>query len=284
MNKTVNKMHKRKAKKQIKNMIIRSYKPGDEVRLVKFLNLCFGEWGNLKKWHGLYPQYPTFNKDDVFIIEKNGEIIGHESLHFTDLVINGDCELRAVSLSDAAVHPHYRGRGIHNKLMEIMLKTAKLKGAGLVFCWYLRDTGLHVHSKKIGFVEIKQPPAYMKVLRPEKVLRSGLLDFMHKNQKLMNELQDVDHNLCFRFGKSEFSVAELLNKTDARARKSQKKVVIIFDESSVSFLAKFRNMDKRQRLQQLILLVLLRKAKVKFSSFRAFLALARKGVAVIGSI
>ena len=265
-------------------MIVRSYKPGDEVKIVKFLNLCFGDWGTLRKWRSSYLQYPTFSKDDVFIVERNGEIIGHESLHFRDLEINQDYKLLTVSLSDAAVHPHYRGRGIHNKLMEIMLQVAKLKGAGLVFCWYLRGTGLHAHSKKIGFVEIKQLPAYMKVLSPEKVLRSGLLDFVHKNQKLKNELQDVDYNLCFRFGKSQFSISELLNKADKKPVKNHKKVVIIFDESSISLLAKFRNMDKRQRLQQLVLLVLLRKAKVKFSSFRAFLALARKVVAVIGAI
>jgi len=277
-------MNGNKRQEQSKNMVIRSYKPGDEVQLVKFLNLCFGKWGTIRKWHALYLRYPTFRNDDVFITEKNGEIIGHESLHFRDLAIYRDCKLLTVSLHDAAVHPHCRGRGIHNKLMEIMLQAAKLKGAGLVFCWYLRGTGLHAHSKKIGFIEIKQLPAYMKVLRPEKVLRSGLLDFLHKNQKLMNELQDVDYNLCFRFGKSQFSIAELLSKADKKPVKSHKKVAIIFDESSVSLLAKFRNMDKRQRLQQLILLVLLRKAKVKFSSFRAFLALARKAVAIIGTI
>lgn len=273
-----------KAQKQVKNMITRSYKPGDEVKLVKFLNLCFGDWGTLRKWHALYLQYPTFSKDDVFIIEKNGEIIGHEGLHFRDFAIHRDSKLRTVSLSDAAVHPRYRGKGIHNNLMKTMLQAARSKGTGLVFCWYLRGTGLHAHSKKIGFVEIKQTPAYMKVQRPENMLRNGLLDFLHKNQRLMNKLQGADFNLHFRFGKSEFCATELLSKTGKKPAQNQRNINVTFDESSISFLARFRNMDKRQRLQQLALLFLLRKAKVKFSSFRTLLALARKGVEIFGSI
>ena len=268
----------------VKGAVVRPFKRGDEARIVNLLNLCFGEWGTVQKWRKLYLQYPNFEKHDAFIIGKNDEIIGYEGLFFRDLVMQKDCKLRTFSLRDAAIHPRYRRRGLHAQLLEMMLQAAKSRGAGLVFSWYLKGSSLHVHSKDIGFVEIKQPAAYMKVMKPEKVLRSGLLDLLHKSQSLSRTLQDLDSELVFRFGKSKFSVTELLGKTDKKPAKDQGKVEIILDEDSIVTLAKFRNMNKRQRLKCLISLILLRRAKIRFNSFNALLNLAQKGLAVIGSI
>jgi len=269
---------------RVKGAVVRPFKRGDEARIVNLLNLCFGEWGTVQKWHKLYLQYPDFEKGDVFIIEKNDEIIGYEGLLFRDLVMQKDCELRTVSLRDAAIHPRYRRRGLHAGLLEMMLQAAKSRGADLIFSWYLRGSSLHAHSKAVGFVEVKQPAAYMKVMKPEKVLRSGLLDLLHKSQSLSRALQDLDSELIFRFGKFEFSVTELLGEAGKKSAKDQEKVEIILDVASLVTLAKFRNMSKRQRLKCLISLILLRKAKIRFSSFRALLNLAQKGLVVIGSI
>ena len=268
----------------VESTVVRSFKRGDEARIVNLLNLCFGSWGTVQQWRKAYLQYPNFERDDVFIIEKKDKIIGYEGLQFRDLVLQPDCKIRTISLRDAAIHPRYRRRGLHAELLETMLQTAKSRGAGLVFSWYLRGTSLHTHSKDIGFIEVKQPPAYMKVIRPEKVLRSGLLDLLHKSQSLSKKLQDLDDHLSFRFGKSEFSVTKLLGKDDDKSAKDQRKVEIIFGEDSLVMLAKFRNMNKRQRLKCLISLFLLRRVKIRFSSFKALLNLTRKGLAVIGSI
>ena len=268
----------------VKDTVVRPFKRGDEAGIVNLLSLCFGDWGTVEKWQKLYLQCPNFEKDDVFIIEKNDEIIGYEGFHFRDIVMKQDCKLRTVSLRDAAINPRYRRRGLHAGLLEMMFEAAKSRGAGLVFSWYLRGSSLHAHSKDIGFIEIKQPPAYMKVIKPEKVLRSGLLDLLIKSQTLRETLQDFDGEVFFRFGKSEFSVAKLLGKVDEKPAKDQRKVEIIFEEGSLVMLAKYRNMNKRQRLKCLISLILLRRAKIRSSSFKAFLNLARKGLTVIGSI
>ena len=166
-----------------------------------------------------------------------------------------------------------------------MLQAAKSKGAGLVFSWYLKGTGLHAHSKKIGFVEVKQSPAYMRIIRPEKVLRSGLSDFLHKNQRLVKALQDLDNDsLYFYIGSYKFSITELLGKADKKSLKDRGKVEIILDESSLSTISKFRNMSRCQRLTHLALLTLSRKVKIKFNSFRVFLNVIWKGAVCLGSI
>ena len=277
-------MTERKKQLAVKGTVVRSFKRGDEAQIVDLLNLCFGKWGTVKQWHKSYLQHPNFEKDDVFIIEKNGAIIGYESLQFRDLVTQQDHKLRTVSLRDAAIHPDYRRRGLHAGLLEMMLQAAKSKGAGLVFSWYLRGSSLHVHSKDIGFVEVKQPSAYMKVIKPEKVLRSGLLDLLHKNQALSKALLDLDSDVFFCLGKSTFSIGELLDKADEKPTKDQRKIEISFDQDSLVMLAKFRNMNKRQRLRCLISLFLLRRVKIRFSSFKALFNLVQKGLALVGSI
>jgi len=274
-----------KTKAQLKGneLVIRSYKPGDEAEIVSLLNICFGDWGTLQKWEALYPEYPTFKETDVFIIQKDDQIIGHEALRFRDLITDSNISLSTVSLSDAATSPNQRGKGLHNKLVNVMLQAAKSRGAGLVFSWYLRDSALHKHSKKLGFIEVKQPPAYMKVMRPQKLLRTGLLDFLHKSPNLRSELEGLN-DLFFGIDESTFSIDQLLDRTPLKSDQDQGKVLIVFTERSLSTLVKFRNMTKRQRLLSLISLFALRRARIKFSSFGAFINLARKGLSLVGSI
>jgi ribosomal protein S18 acetylase RimI-like enzyme len=263
---------------------LRSYRHGDEAQIVRLLNLCFGNWGSIQKWNAHYLMYPNFDEKDVFIIEKEGEIIGHEALHFRDLVVGNESVVSTVSLSDAAVRPDFRGQGLHNKLLDIMLHEAKLRGAGLVFSWYLRDSGLYKHSKEMGFIEVKQPPAYMKIIRPEKLLRSGLLDFLHKSPGLEEKIGELRNNLYFSLGEATFSFAELIDEFDQNALKNERKIEIIFNKNSLISLIKFRNITKRQRLLRLISLIILRRVRIRFGSFAALMHFARKGLSIIGSI
>lgn len=276
-------MSKNKTQPQSHDTTIRSYRQGDENQIVNLLNTCFGNWGTLEKWTELYPKSPTFSEEDVFVIEKNNKIIGHEALHFRDIIIHKGHHVSSVSLSDAAVHPDYRGQGLHNKLLDVMLDAAKAKGAGLVFSWYLRDSTLHQHSKKLGFVEIRQPLAYIKVLKSEKLLKSGLLDFLHKSPDVKRALDDLSDSLYFRLGDTAFSMAELLGKAVEKAPDQRKKMEIIFKESSIPTLVRFRSMGKRRRLLNLLWLLTLRRARLRFGSFKAFINLARKGISVAGS-
>ena len=278
----VSEMTKKKAQYP-KDMIVRPYKLGDETQILSFLNLCYGEWGTIQKWHARYTDYPTFNKDDIVLMEVNKQITGHGSTHFRDLIV-GKHKLYTASLTDAAIHPLYRGKGLYAKLIDTRLKMAKSRGACLIFAWHLKGSNAHKHNKKIGFIEVKQFPVYMKVIRPEKVIKSGLFDLLHKNPRLKEELQKLKVDIYFCLGKVEFSIAELLKEVDKKPRNAQSKVKIVLDKNSLFVMANFRNMSKLQRITNLIMLILLRKAKIRFGSFKALLNLAREGVAIIGSI
>jgi len=266
-----------------KDIIVRHYKFGDEAKILDFLNFCYGEWGAIQKWRTRYTDYPTVNKDSVVLMEVNDEIIGHGGTILRDFMV-WKRRLHTASLSDAAIHPHYRRRGLYARLVDVRLKAAKSKGACLAFTWHIKGSDAYNHNKKIGFIEVQQLPVYMKVIRPAKVIKSGLLDLMHKNQRLKKVLQELEVDLRFRLGKFEFSVAELLSRVDKKLRKNQSTVEIVLDENSLFVMANFRNMSKFKRITSFIVLILLGNTKIRFSSFKALLNLARRGVAIIDSI
>lgn len=263
-------------------MIVRPYELGDEAQIVNLLNTCFGDWGTLQKWQFLYSQHPTFNKDDIVILEANGEIIGHGGIHIRDLVIDKH-RLSTATLSDAAIYPRHRGKGLYVKLVNARLKQAKSKSACLALTWHLRGSNAYEHNRKTGFVEINQSLVYMKIIKPDKVLMTGLFDLLQKNQRLRWVLEGMRNDLCFRVGEAEFSVADLLGKRSEHLER-QTKVEIVFDKNSLPTVANFRNMSKFEKIQNLVLLMLLRRIKVKFVSISGLLNLVRKSVTIVGAI
>ncbi len=273
-----------KAQLESKRISVRHYENGDEARIVEFLNRCYGNWGDLQKWQRLYTRYPTFNKENVFIMENNGEIVGHRGLHFRNLAIQEGHQVATATLGDTATHPDYRGRGLYAQLHEITLEEAKSKGSCFAFTWNLKGSTTYTHNRKTGFMEVTQSPAYVKILRPEKVLKAGLSDFLIKNPRLNNVLQNLEVDICFSYGASDFSLAELVGYTEKQQEKPQDKVKVFLKESSLATLVNFRNMSNFQRIRSLALLSLLGRAKVRFGSFKTFVRLCRKGKAVLGAI
>lgn len=263
---------------------VRHYKSGDEAKIVNLLNLCYGQWGEATKWQGVFCRYPTFNKDDVFILEKNGEIIAHRSSRFRNLITPHSHSIFTAQFADTAVHPQHRGSGIYTRLHELTLDAVRARGACLIFTTNLRGSTSYDHNKKTGFIELRQAPAYIKIINPEKVLRSGLSDFIHKNQKIRGSLQDLRNNLFFRIGKTEFPVGELLGESAQQPETSGDRVTIVLDESSAFLMTRFRTSGRLQRTASLVLLLARGKIKIKFSSFTAFGKFLRKGVAVLASL
>jgi len=276
-------MSKKKANSPQKGIIVRHYEPGDEAPILDFLNLCYGEWGTIQKWRSRYTEYPTFQKDNIVLMQVNDEIVGHGSIHYRDLIV-WKRKLHTASLTDAAIHPHYRGRKHYARMVDTRLKLARARGACLAFTWHLKGSDAYNHNKRIGFTEVKQSPVYMKIIKPGKVIKSGLFDLLHKNQRLKEALQELEVDLSFRVGESKFSITDLLGKADKKPRKNRNKVEIVLNNHSLYVIANFRSMSKFKRMVSLIMLILSRKAKIRFSSLKALLNLAHKGVAIIGTI
>ena len=249
----------------------RPFKSGDEANLVDFLNLCYpGGSENIEHWEWLYPRYPSFKNDNVFIIESNNQIIGHRGLQLGEFIIRGK-KVPVALLSATAIHPSYQGQGLYTRLHQATLKAAKFRGACLVLAGNTRGSITYNHNKKTGFIEIKRSHTYIKVINYEKFFRAEVSDFIARREKLKSLLQGLEDNLYLYFGKTELSLKELLNENTSTLLVDNKRgrVRIILSENSFPLLVEFTTGGKLRKMKSLLSLLLSRKMKIRFNSLLA---------------
>jgi len=241
----------------IKSFTLRSYKSGEETNIVSFLNLCYGVWGKPDKWQRLYPEYPNFNDNDILIIEDKGEIIGHRGLHFRNLALSRDSSVFTVSSGDTAIHPRHRGSGLDRELHDTALQMAKARGADMAFAWHLKGSASYHRNISSGFIEIRQTPVYAQIIKPEKVLKAGLLNLIR------------------------LSLAELAG---AKREDSGKIIKVVLNKNAILSLVNFRSWGRWQRIGSLILLLITGKARVRTNAPGALAKLCVRGLKVLASL
>ncbi len=267
-------------KTPLKNFTFRSYKPAEEINIVNFLNLCYGVWGGLDKWQRLYPEYPNFNDNDIVIIEDKGEIIGHRGLHFRNLALSRDSSVFTVSSGDTAIHPRHRGSGLDRKLHDTALQMAKTRGAGMAFAWHLKGSASYKRNIRSGFIEIRQTPVYAQIIKPEKVLKAGLLNLIHRRGKLREALAE-SKGLYLTIGNTKLSLAELAG---AKREDLGKMIEVIINKDALPLLVNFRSWGRWRRIGSLTWLIITGKARVRTNAPGALAKLCVRGLKVLASL
>ena len=266
--------------KSFSKPLMMPYKPGDENEIIDFLNLSYGRWENIQQWKWKYAEYPTFEKDNVFVVEADDNIVGHRGLFFRDIGFSAGTVLTA-SLGDTAVHPDYRGGGIYTMMHNATIQVAKSQNACIIFTWNARGGVTYKHNKKTGFIEIKQP-LYIKVLNPEKVFKTQFKSRIKKNEKLMSLIDNSKEYLYIGIGNSIFSIPEILEDHNKRLNKSKERVEILFGEDALPSLIKLKNTERVGKGIYLLWLALSRKLKIKFTSLRTLFKFIWEGVKIFG--
>lgn len=264
--------------KSFSKPLIRFYKPGDENEIIDFLNLSYGGWGDIQQWKWKYAEYPTFEKDNIFIVEIDNNIVGHRGLFFRDIIFSTG-KICTASLGDTAVHPNYRGYGIYTTIHNATIQVAKSKNACIIFTGNARGGITYKHNKKTGFIGIKRP-IYIKMLNPEKIFQTQFKSRIKKNKKLMKLVDDLKKHLYIGMGNSIFSIMELFDDYSQRLNKSKSKerVEILFSEDTFPLLIKLKNTGKVGKGFYLLWLVLSGKLKIKFTSLRILFKFIWRGV------
>jgi len=258
---------------------LRSYAEGDENRITEFLNLCYGNWGDLEKWGQLYTDQPLFSKSDVTIAEANGQIIGYGGMHGRYLALSGK-DLLVQLLGDGAVNPAYRGMRLHSKLLKERFKRAGDKNACLCLGWVLRNSDAYKSDMRVGFVEAKQFPTYLRILNYGSVLQAGIADLLIKNKRLNNSLLSIRYPIYFKTNTTEFPLSNIDEKEKGPF---QGRIVIYLSESAIKEIYNFRSLNTSQRMILFANLLLFRKMKVSFPSFKAFLSFLKNSGAIAKS-
>ncbi len=261
---------------QIQGMTVRGQRHGDEDKIVDLLNLCYPDgWGNMERWKWFYPQTPSFESSNIFLIDKDGQIISHRGSHPRQLVIR-ERKIPVVFLGDNAVHPDYRELGLYRSLHRIILDTVTDKGMCLAISTNRRGSITYNHNQKTGFVVVKQNPTYVKLINYSKVFKEELAAFISRREDLKSLFSSLPAELYIYFGKTAFSPQELLN--DARpippVNNERGRVRIILAEDSLPWLIRFVEGNKFEKVKSFLYLLFTWKVRVSIKP-GSVLALAR---------
>ncbi|MDP3027409.1 MAG: GNAT family N-acetyltransferase [Nanoarchaeota archaeon] len=137
-------------------MIIREYNPSDKKQVIKMVSEILGNVFNGDPTELAYIKEFNVTKDYItyLIAETKGEerkIIATQALKKIDK--------ETVRLKRMYVHPYYQGRGIAQKMLDLLVKFAKKKGyKKMLFSLYPVMENARRFNKKNGFVEIEGNP------------------------------------------------------------------------------------------------------------------------------
>ena len=240
-------------------MALRSYTGNEERRILDFLNLCYGAWGNLDEWKWRNVEYPTFEDDNIVIAELNGDIVGHGALFFRNLYMPNIGALCTSTLGDAGVHPEYRGKGVYSRITyETRIPIAKSKGAALLFLHMQKGSLTHKANRKRGFIEIHYP-VYIKIINGKKVLMAELTKYIQQNEDL-KRLQFGNINIHLNDTGILVSIGEK-RKNDSKCGR----VEIVVNEASLPLLIGMKVSGRVKAVIYFLALLLFRKLKLRIS-------------------
>ncbi len=246
-------------------ILVRGWRQGDKDKIVDLLNSVYpGGWGNSEKWEWRYFKDPSFDSSNVFIIESDGQIVGHRGSHLRQLVIR-EKKIPVVFIGDTAIHHDYQKRGLYRSLHRTILDAARCRGACLALSQGSRGSITYYHNKETGFVEIKQNSTYIKPINYSKVFKEEVSAFISRREKLKSLLRSLEIELYINFGDTAFSLNELLNGSNRTPAVSNKRDVvrIILVEDSLPLLIKFVSGSKFEKAKSSLCLLLGWKVKIK---------------------
>jgi hypothetical protein len=259
-------------------IVLRSYEDTEDDKILEFLNLSYGHWGERQRWDYVYKNQPLFTPQDVAIMEHEGKIIGFGGM-LSRFISYRNKKLTVVLFGDGAIHPEFRGMRLHSKLLIERFQRAWERNACLCIGWAMKNSDAYKSDMRVGFVDVKQHHTYLKIIDPARVLKAGLFDLFSKNKRLRNALEALNYPIIFKTGGQSFALS---NFTDKAAEMPKKGIAITLKKEGIKFMYSFRSIGQFHRASLLVYLFLTRKVKVSFPSLKAFWLLV-KNIKTIGS-
>ncbi len=137
---------------------VRGYRPGDEQRIVEFLDEHMGGWpaaaisvAKVDHWRWKFISNPS-GSEMVSMIESDGEIASYCASMPVRMRVGGR-EVLATQGVDLCTHPRHRGQGLMRTVMEHRDRIKAERGVAFDFGFPNRSS-YHVSMKREGFREV----------------------------------------------------------------------------------------------------------------------------------
>ena len=144
-------------------MIIRKYKKGDEIGILKLDKMVEEHpWNrrNLKNWEWKYKGKNPFGKSIVFVATNNQKILATFSIiplkyKIMGRIVNGSCSIAMI------VHPKYQNKGLIKFVADKLFEEASKRNIEFIY-GYPNSNAYEIHKKIFNYEDINMQSLYLK--------------------------------------------------------------------------------------------------------------------------
>lgn len=131
-------------------MLIRKYERGDEAGIITLFRKVFGKELPLKVWQWKYSDESEARESKIFVAVENETVVGHVAVLIFPARYNNK-NINVALRIDTMVDPEYRGRGLYQRLTNMLLKDVKEHRKDISFLYGLpAEKAKHVLVKSTG--------------------------------------------------------------------------------------------------------------------------------------
>ncbi|MDT5062511.1 MAG: hypothetical protein QOH63_2970 [Acidobacteriota bacterium] len=106
--------------------------PGVEEEYLKCLNLCFGGWGDLRKYDWYFRRNTPYPDADLLTFKRDDELVAGSAVTYRKVALPNDCEIIVGIMTGAWTLPQFRNQGYFARLIEESLQLTARKGGALL--------------------------------------------------------------------------------------------------------------------------------------------------------
>lgn len=123
---------------------------GMDDEYLKFLNVCFGGWGDRQKFDWYFRRRTAHPETDLIILKQDNDLAACSAVTYRKVAFPNDGEVTVGIVTGACTHPSFRKQGYFVRLIEESVKLTAAKGAALLLGFVVGDGGSYRQMERIG--------------------------------------------------------------------------------------------------------------------------------------
>jgi hypothetical protein len=139
-------------------MEIKSYRVGDEKKIIELFKLCFNQTLSLEYWNWRFLDNPFTSDLFIELMWDKDKLVGHYSVSPVDILIDGIKHKSALSMT-TMTHPSYSNKGVFTSLANSLFKKLNEKEFDVVFGFPNQNSHFGFKSK-LNWKDIAVIPMY----------------------------------------------------------------------------------------------------------------------------
>lgn len=158
----------------VQDLLIRTYREGDEYAIFHLTNIVYSKTGNLQNWLKYWKWkfiHTSERPTNIWVAEYENKIVGHIAYIPLRMVYQNK-KIIGCQAVDLIIHPDYRRKGIFIAMGRKALDTAGERGITIAFGFGTKEA--RMGHLKYGWFDVCSLPRLFKPLRLETVLQKRI--------------------------------------------------------------------------------------------------------------